>query len=114
MWLALGLALLGLSVLAPALAPSAAGIHALTAGAFGVMTLAVMTRASLGHTGQPLTASSSVSAIYLLINAAAAVRTASPFWPDQYPALLSLAAALWSAAFAAYVAVYAPLLLRAR
>ena len=28
-------------------------MHALTTGAIGVMTLAVMTRASLGHTGRP-------------------------------------------------------------
>jgi uncharacterized protein involved in response to NO len=114
LWLALGLALLGLGVVAPAAVPSAAGIHALTAGAFGVMTLAVMTRASLGHTGQALTASASVSAIYLLVNAAAAVRTTSPFWPDQYAMLLVLAAVLWSGAFAVFVAVYAPLLLRPR
>ena len=114
LWLALGLALLGLGVVAPAAVPSAAGVHALTAGAFGVMTLAVMTRASLGHTGQALTASASVSAIYLLVNAAAAVRTTSPFWPDQYTMLLVLAAVLWSGAFAVFVAVYAPLLLRPR
>jgi uncharacterized protein involved in response to NO len=114
LWLALGLALLGLGVVAPAAVPSAAGVHALTAGAFGVMTLAVMTRASLGHTGQALTASASVSAIYLLVNAAAAVRTTSPFWPDQYAMLLVLAAVLGSGAFAVFVAVYAPLLLRPR
>src|SRR5574338_308101 len=40
-WLALALVLLGASIVYPALVPSTAGIHALTAGAFGVMTLAV-------------------------------------------------------------------------
>ena len=40
------------------LLPGSAGIHAWMAGAAGIMTLAVMTRASLGHTGQPLVASS--------------------------------------------------------
>jgi uncharacterized protein involved in response to NO len=113
-WLALGFTLIGLSVLAPAVFPSPAGIHALTAGAFGVMTLAVMTRASLGHTGQPLTASPHITLIYALVNLAAAVRTASPFFPEQYALLLTLAAILWSGAFAAFVIVYAPLLLRPR
>lgn len=114
LWLALGFVLLGLAALAPAIIPSPAGIHALTAGAFGVMTLAVMTRASLGHTGQPLTASPGIASIYLLVNAAAAVRTLSPFFPDQYVPLLVLAAVLWSGAFALFFAVYAPLLLRRR
>ncbi len=113
-WLALGFALLGLAVVTPTLVPAPTGIHALTAGAFGVMTLAVMTRASLGHTGQPLTASPSVTSIYLLVNGAAAVRTLSPFFLEHYTSLLVLAAALWSGAFAVFVAVYAPLLLRQR
>ena len=37
--------------------PASAGIHAWTGGAIGSMTLAVMTRATLGHTGQLLRAS---------------------------------------------------------
>ncbi len=113
-WLAAGLGLLGLAIVAPAHISNAAGMHALTAGAFGVMTLAVMTRASLGHTGRPLTASPSISLIYLLVNLGAAVRTASPFFPDAYLFLLAIAALAWSGAFAVFVAVYAPLLLRPR
>lgn len=112
LWMALGLAIIGLSVLAPAMFPYAAGIHALTTGGFGVMTLAVMTRASFGHTGRPLTATAGVSWIYVLVIAAASVRTASPFVPDWYVSMLALAALLWSAAFALFVIVYAPLLLR--
>jgi uncharacterized protein involved in response to NO len=51
-WLALSLMLMGAAIAWPdAIAPSAA-LHALTAGAVGTMTLAVMTRASLGHTGR--------------------------------------------------------------
>ncbi len=52
----IGFALLGTSIVYPSFVPASAGIHAWTAGAFGMMTLAVMTRASLGHTGQPLAA----------------------------------------------------------
>ena len=46
------------------LVPPSAGIHAWMAGAAGTMTLAVMSRATLGHTGQPLTASRATQAIY--------------------------------------------------
>ena len=52
-WLVLGVALLGLAVIDAHL-PQSAAIHALTAGAIGTMTLAVMTRATLGHTGRAL------------------------------------------------------------
>lgn len=54
-WLSFGLLLLGFNSLAPAL-PQTTALHALTVGAIGTMTLAVMTRASLGHTGRPLVA----------------------------------------------------------
>jgi len=113
-WLALALLLLGASILTPELAPKAAGIHALTAGAFGVMTLAMMTRATRGHTGQPLTADAATKTIYALVNLGAAVRVASPFAPDAYVVLLIVSAALWSCAFVHFAIAYGPLLLRAR
>ena len=106
--------LLGLAILAPTVVPTATGLHALTAGAFGVMTLAVMTRASLGHTGQPLAATPRISAIYVLANLGALVRVIAPFFLEYYAALLALSAVLWSGAFAWFVFVYAPLLLRPR
>lgn len=114
LWLGVAITLIGASILAADVVPAAAGIHALTAGAFGVMTLAVMTRASLGHTGQPLAATPAISAIYALVNVGAAIRTAAPFFPDGYAALLAAAAAFWSGAFLVFVVVYAPLLLRPR
>ena len=55
-WLGAGLALLGLAILWPAVVGTPAAMHALTAGAIGTMTLAIMTRATLGHTGRALTA----------------------------------------------------------
>lgn len=113
-WLALALTLLGAHVMAPDIVPSAAGVHALTAGAFGVMTLAVMTRATRGHTGEPLTADRITVWLYVLVNAGALLRVAAPFWPAFYAPLLIVAAALWSGAFALFVFRYAPLLLRPR
>jgi uncharacterized protein involved in response to NO len=113
-WLALGLVLLGASRLAPNSIPTASGIHALTAGAFGVMTLAVMTRASRGHTGQPLAADASTTAVYALVVAGAALRVLAPFFPSQYVFLLEVSAVFWTGAFALFAIAYGPLLTRTR
>ena len=63
-WLGAGLALLGLAILWPAVVGTPAAMHALTAGAIGTMTLAIMTRATLGHTGRALTADGTTVWIY--------------------------------------------------
>jgi uncharacterized protein involved in response to NO len=89
-----------------------AGVHAITAGAIGVMTLAVMTRATRGHTGRPREADRATLAIYLTIIAAALVRVAAPFTPDLSALLLSLSAALWTLAFAGFAAAYGPMLVQ--
>lgn len=113
-WLALGFLLVGLAIVTAGVVPAASGLHAITAGAFGVMTLAVMTRASLGHTGHALTATPRISAIYVLANLGALVRVISPLLPELYVPLLAVSALLWSGAFAWFVFVYAPLLLTQR
>jgi uncharacterized protein involved in response to NO len=111
LWLAAGTALLGLSTLADVV-PAAAGIHALTTGAFGTMILAVMTRASLGHTGRALHADGATVAIYILVTLAAVLRVVAA-WPGVWTmALLEAAAAAWVAAFALFVAHYGPMLVR--
>jgi uncharacterized protein involved in response to NO len=108
--LALGLGLLGASTLAPELVPLPAGVHALTAGAIGIMTLAVMTRASLGHTGRARTAGPGVLAIYVLIIAGAVLRVVAAFWVASQTPLLIVSATLWSGSFAAFVAILGPML----
>jgi uncharacterized protein involved in response to NO len=113
-WLALALALIGASILAPNVIPRTAGFHALSVGAMGVMTIAVMTRATLGHTGRALHADAPILAIYLLINLAALVRTLSPFLLDAQPLALRAAGLLWSAAFAGFAIVFGPMLLGPR
>ncbi|HET6520332.1 MAG TPA: NnrS family protein [Geminicoccaceae bacterium] len=113
-WVPAGLLLLGIAGLWPAALPATAALHALTAGAVGTMTLAVMTRATLGHTGRPLTAGAGTTAIYLLVTAAAAGRVASPLLPDLHLALLTASGLCWVAAFGLFAAVYGPKLLAAR
>jgi len=110
-WVVIGLALLGFSVVWTQV-PISAGIHALTTGAVGTMTLAVMTRAIRGHTGHALAADRWTTAIYVAVNGAALARIAAAFLPGAYVGLLHGAAALWLVAFALFVIRYAPMLLR--
>jgi len=109
-WLALGLLFLGLNGFAGWVAQGAP-LHALTVGAIGTMTLAVMTRASLGHSGRPLAAGAGTIALYLLVTLAACLRTGAAF-SNHYAVITSLAGLAWSAAFATFAFTYGPLLLR--
>jgi len=106
-----GFLLTGLAVLD--VVPAAAGIHAFAGGTIGTMTLAVMTRASLGHTGRALVASRATQAIYAAIVLAAVLRIAAAIAPAQAMLLLAIAGLLWSAAFLGFGAAYGPILLRA-
>ena len=109
-WAPIGLLLIGLSAFLPDV-PPAAGLHALTAGAMGGMTLAVMTRATLGHTGRSLTANRSTAAIYLLVAAAAGLRVGAAFSAEAYLPLLWTSGLAWSAAFGLFVVHYGRMLL---
>lgn len=82
-----------------------AGIHAWTAGAFGTMTLAVMSRASLGHTGRPLVATSATQACYVLVVIGSIARICSAL--GHGPAMLLHVAGLsWSLAFLVFALAY--------
>jgi len=113
-WLGAGLLLLGGAVLEPGLVARSAGIHAVTAGAVGVMTLAVMTRATRGHTGRPLAAGFATTTIYLAINAAALLRVAAPFSGANQPLLLTASGFVWSLAFGGFAIAYGRMLVLPR
>lgn len=108
-----GFLLLAGAILAPDVISQSGAVHGWTAGAIGVMTIAVMTRASLGHTGQELTATAGIRAIYVSVVLSALARVVAAFglWRTG---MLDLAAVTWVLAFGGFVAVYAPLLLRRR
>ncbi|MDE2229175.1 MAG: NnrS family protein [Alphaproteobacteria bacterium] len=112
-WLALGFLLLAVNGFAPLL-PATTALHALTVGAIGTMTLAVMTRASLGHTGRPLVAGTGTTTIYVLITLAAVLRLLAPLAGAQYLLVLSLAGAAWSGAFGLFAVLYGPPLMSPR
>ena len=112
-WIVLHLALRGLAgfdLVAPGLAT-----HALTVGAIGGLTLGMMTRTARGHTGRPLAVGRLEIAAYVLVQVAAVARALLPLaLPGAYAALVAASAALWCAAFALYLVVYLPILMRAR
>lgn len=107
-WLAVALVLLGLASAAGV--PESAALHALTAGAIGTMTLAVMTRASLGHTGREIVADRLTVASYVAVTAGAILRVSAPFAGGWYASVLVAGGALWSAAFLLFAIRYAPIL----
>ncbi len=79
------------------------------------MILAVMTRAALGHTGRDLAASRPTVLAYALVPLAALARAFGPaLLPDHSLATLAVAGALWVAAFALFLAAFAPVLVRPR
>lgn len=92
------------------LVPMAAGIHAWGGGAAGTMTLAVMTRASLGHTGRILIASPATQAIYAAVLLATMIRIAGTLSPLYLIPLLVTATILWAAAFLSFGLAYGPIL----
>ncbi len=112
-WLALGFLLLAVNGV-EALLPATAALHALTVGAIGTMTLGVMTRTSLGHTGRLLLAGSGTTTIYALVTVAAVLRLLAPLAGVQYLLVLSLAGAAWSGAFGLFVVLYGRPLLTPR
>jgi len=91
-----------------------AGVHAWMAGAAGLMTLAVMTRASLGHTGRELKASFSTQCIYAFAFIAAVARICAALDATWSQPLLDVAALAWTAAFLGFGIVYGPILVRAK
>ena len=91
---------------------TADAVHAFTTGAVGVMTLAVMTRASLGHTGRPKHAGPLTVCIYILVNVGALLRVFGPSFDLSTNLVLGLAAMSWSGAYLLFALVYGPFLLR--
>jgi len=107
-WVPIGLGLLGLSL--TGLVPQSAAIHALTAGAMATMILAVMTRASLGHTARELKANGATVVIYLLVTSGAVLRVTAALRLIDYNVGIEIAGLAWGAAFLLFLIAYAPVL----
>jgi uncharacterized protein involved in response to NO len=106
----IGFVLLGFSIFHPWLIPASAGLHAWSAGAVGIMTLAVMTRASLGHTGHSLIAGFGTQTIYLFVFCAALLRVVASLIGSIL--LIEIASVAWVVAFSGFLLLYGPLLIQ--
>ena len=111
-WLALAFLMIGGAIVFPTTIDASSSLHALGAGAIGTMTLAVMTRATLGHTGHDITASAATLAIYCLVTIGAVARVAAPYLPVDYVMAIGVGGAVWAGAFLLFALAYGPLLLR--
>jgi uncharacterized protein involved in response to NO len=112
-WVILGFllsALAAYSVILPSLA-----LHAFTIGGIGVLTLGMMARVSLGHTGRALKVGNTMAIAFGLINVAVLFRVLLPIaFPGWYGILVYISTLAWLAAFALFTFVYAPILTNAR
>lgn len=112
-WIIVGFALTVFS--AYSLIPATLPLHAFTMGGIGVVTIAMMARVSLGHTGRNLKASKIMVFAFFAINLAVFIRVFLPiFIPSGYAAFIWLAGLLWLAAFLLFSIVYLPILTTAR
>ena len=107
----LPLGLLGLALAATGRLSDPSALHVLTVGVIGTMTLAVMTRASRGHTGRPLRASPTTTVSYVCLFATVVLRPLAEAFPDGYHVILAVSGVAWILAFVAFLAEHAWMLL---
>jgi uncharacterized protein involved in response to NO len=111
-WLTIGFALKALALLSDVIAPASA-VHALSVGAVGSMTLGVMSRAALGHTGRALRVATAITVAYVLVSLAALLRIAGPaVLPAATAETIAASGISWVFAFGIFTWVYWPILTR--
>ncbi len=114
LFIPIGFALIAATAFWPGAIPAAAGIHALGAGAIGGMTLSVMIRATLGHTGRPLTSGPWVNLLFAAVFAAAVARILAALDLGPHTWMLYISAYGWLAAFGGFGLGFLPLFTRPR
>lgn len=113
LWLVLGL--LALAAAHWGWLPRTSANHLLTVGAVGILTLGMMARVGLGHTGRTMRSATGMTVAFVLLNSAVVVRVFgpllhAPWWWIWY----TLSGLLWIVAFALFLWIYTPILLRPR
>jgi len=112
-WIVLSLLLRGLAAFD--LFPASPALHAFTAGGIGVLTLGMMARVALGHTGRAIEPATPTALAFVLVNLATALRVFGPWaLPQAAHWWIDAAGALWMLAFALFLIVYLPILWRPR
>jgi uncharacterized protein involved in response to NO len=90
-------------------------LHAFTVGGIGVLTLGMMARVALGHTGRALRVSNAIALAFVLINLATLFRVLIPIaLPQWYEQVVYISTLAWLAAFSLFILIYAPILTTAR
>ncbi|MGZ8426097.1 MAG: NnrS family protein [Candidatus Binatia bacterium] len=112
-WIVVGFTLKagsGLAVIPPQFT-----LHAFSLGAIGVLTMGMMARVSLGHTGRPLKVGPGMASAFAAVNLAAVTRGLLPILhPHWFSQLVILSGGLWLVGYAIFIVVYVPILLRPR
>lgn len=112
-WVSVGILMQGLSILQ--VVPSMLSLHALTVGGIGVLTLGMMARVSIGHTGRQMQAHPLIGWAFALLVLAAVARVLLPlFFPKLYVLWINVAGGLWLLAFLPFFVIYLPILTRPR
>jgi uncharacterized protein involved in response to NO len=108
-WIILGFAFAAFS--AYSLIQPSLSLHAFTVGGIGSLTLGMMARVSLGHTGRMLVASRAIGIAFILINVAAFIRVVLPIvLPHWYLTIIYCSSLAWFSAFSLFIFVYTPIL----
>ncbi len=110
-WLPVGLASLAAGTVG--LMPASVGLHALSAGALGSLTIGMLGRVSLGHTGRTLAAGTGATVAFATMVAAGIARTVAPLFGTP-TMLLMIAGTLWSVSLLVWLVVYTPILISPR
>ncbi|MEJ1437673.1 MAG: NnrS family protein [Candidatus Sedimenticola sp. (ex Thyasira tokunagai)] len=112
-WIIIGLVL---TAVAPTgVAPANLAKHALTVGGVGVLTLGMIARVSLGHTGRPIQPGKLMGIAFILLNLAALCRVFGPLLlPYLYTLWIDVSGGLWILCFLVFCAIYLPILWRPR
>ncbi len=108
------LGFLAISLSAIDLVDPTSTLHVMTIGTVATMMVAVMTRATRGHTGRDLTASGLTTISYAAIVLCAFARPAAGLLPDHAAEIYAVSGVLWLVAFGLFVVEYAPMLVRGR
>ncbi|MBT5185687.1 MAG: NnrS family protein [Kordiimonadaceae bacterium] len=89
--------------------------HALSVGAAGSLTLGMMSRAIIGHSGLPMNNEFIITSILCLVNLAAITRIIAPiFFVDQYTMLLSISGICWVLAYLLFLIRFVPTVIKAK
>ena len=113
LWIVFGFGINGLVIFN--INESLFAFHAFTFGGIGIMTLGMMARVSIGHTGREMVLNNWMTLAFILINLAAVTRVILPMlMPDLYLFLIQFSGWLWVSAFIIFFVVYTPMWIRPR